>query len=172
MGHYSPPARLEKGHVRDGFDSGATELDDWLVKFAWENQRANNATTFVSTADGRVVGYYAMTVASIAKADAPGALSKGSPQQIGCLLLARLAVDRSSQGSGLGTALLTDCLRRAAHLSIEIGLMALLVHCRDEAARDFYLSKADFLASPVDDLQLLLPMKWILAQIQRSEPRG
>jgi GNAT superfamily N-acetyltransferase len=169
---YSPPLRLERTHVRDGFDSGAGELDDWLVKFAWENQRANNATTFVSTSDGRVVGYYALTVASIAKAEAPEVLSKGSPQQTGCLLLARLAVDQTVQGCGLGAALLGDCMRRSAQLSMEIGFKALLVHCRDQAARDFYLSKADFLTSPIEDLQLFLPMKWILANVQHSGPAG
>ena len=172
MGHFSSPVRLERAHVREGFDSGAVELDDWLVRFAWENQRANNVTTFVSTVGGRVACYYALTVASIAKANAPDVLSKGSPQQIGCALLARLAVDRSFQGAGLGTALLTDCFRRAAQLSTEIGLKALLVHCRDVAARDFYPPKADFHASPVEDLQLLLPMKWIIAQMQPGQPLG
>jgi len=57
-------------------------------------------------------------------------------------------------------------------LSTEIGLKALLVHCRDVAARDFYLPKADFHASPVEDLQLLLPMKWIIAQMQPGQPLG
>ncbi len=167
MAGFSRPARLEKADVTAGFDSGATELDEWLVKFAWENQKANNATTFVSQADGRIAGYYAVTVASIAKANAPNFLTKGSPNQIGCLLLARLAVDRSTQGSGLGTALLTDCLGRTAQLAGQVGVKALLVHCRDEAGRSFYLDRADFHASPVDRMQLFLPVKWILNQLQQ-----
>ncbi len=121
----------------------------------------------MSQADGRIVGYYALTVASIAKANAPTILTHGSPHQIGCLLLARLAVDQSAQGSGLGTALLADCLRRTAQLAGEVGVKALLVHCRDEAARSFYLARADFQASPVDPMQLLLPVKWIVKPLQQ-----
>jgi len=106
-------------------------------------------------------------VASIAKAGAPNVLTKGSPKQIGCLLLARLAVDKSAQRSGLGTALLADCLRRTARLAGQVGVKALLVHCRDEAVRSFYIARADFHASPVDPMQLFLPVKWILKQLQQ-----
>ncbi|MEX2620805.1 MAG: GNAT family N-acetyltransferase [Egibacteraceae bacterium] len=162
------PTRLERRHIREGFHSGAPELDDWLVEYAWENQQANNATTFVTTLDDRVVGYYSLTVASVAKAEAPERLAKAAPTQIPCLLLARLAVDQSVQGRGVATGLLADALSRGANLAHEVGVRALLVHARDDAARAFSLSKAEFLASPADDLQLLLPMKWILQKFDSS----
>ena len=44
-------------------------------------------------------------------------------------------------------------------MSLPVGAAALLVHCRDEAARAFYLANGDFLASPADPMHLLLPMK-------------
>jgi hypothetical protein len=69
------PVRLERAHVREGFRSGAPELDEWLVKYAWENQRAHNATTFVTLLGERVVGYYSLTVASVAKEEAPERLA-------------------------------------------------------------------------------------------------
>ncbi len=168
MNQYSPPERLEKRHVREGFSSGAAELDEWLAKYSWQNQRANNAITYVSSDlnEGRVAGYYAITVSAVARTEAPSDFAKDAPRQIGCALLARLAVDKTSQGSGLGTALLTDCLRRSAQLSEQIGLKALLVHCRDQAARDFYLKRADFQASVIDEMQLILPMKWITARLR------
>lgn len=66
-----PPEKLTKAHERTSFDSGAAELDEWLRKYSWQNLRANNATTFVTaTDDGRVVGYYALTVAGYEKAAA------------------------------------------------------------------------------------------------------
>jgi hypothetical protein len=34
-----------------------------------------------------------------------------------------------------------------------------LVHCRDEQAKNFYLANGDFLQSPVEDLHLMVPMK-------------
>ena len=165
----SLPVRLERGHVREGFSSGADELDEWLAKYAWQNQRANNAVTFVTTLRGRVVGYYSLSVAGVAKEDAPGHVGKRAPQQVPCLLLARLAVDESVQGRRVGSGLLADALRRAARLSADIGMRALLVHARDAEAKAFYLSRADFLPFPGDPLKLMLPMEWILAKVKDKD---
>jgi GNAT superfamily N-acetyltransferase len=153
------PRKLAHSDVRDGFASGAAELDEWLIKYAYVNLRANNATTYVTRYGGRVVGYYAITMAAVERDAAPARLQQNRPRQIPCLLLARLAVDRSMQGRGLGAGLLRDALERAVLLSASVGAAAALLHARDEAARDFYLSNGDFLASPLDDLQLLAPMK-------------
>ena len=59
------PQKLSKADIREGFDSGALELDEWLQRYSWQNQRAGSAVTYVSVLDERVVGYYAITVASV-----------------------------------------------------------------------------------------------------------
>lgn len=159
------PVKLAKEHERAGFDSGAAELDEWLQKYSWQNQRANNATTYVSTFEGRVVGYYAITVAGIERSSAPAAIARRAPATVPCFLLARLAVDVEWHGCGLGWGLLRDVLRRVLQLSESVAAPALLVHARDDAARAFYLHHAEFLASPVDPLHLLLPTKAITAAI-------
>ena len=153
------PRKLERADVRDGFGSGADELDEWLLKYAWQNQRATNATTYVSSAGGRVVGYYAITLGAYARSDAPAVLVKNAPEQVPCLLLARLAVDVEWQGRGLGAALLRDALERFVVLGDSVGARCALVHARDDEAREFYLRQGDFLPSPVDPLHLLAPMK-------------
>jgi len=153
------PRKLTKADVREGFDSGAPELDEWLARYSWQNQRADNAVTYVSELDGRVVGYYAITVASVTSDTVPERVSKGAPRQVPCLLLARLAVDRNMQGFGLGRGLLADALRRTVGLADSVGIRALLVHSRDDAARRFYLAQAELLESPTDPLHLLLPVK-------------
>ncbi len=158
------PRKLMRADVREGFDSGAPELDEWLWRFSWQNQRANNSVTYVSVLDGRVVGYYAIAVASVTSESAPVPVAKGAPRQVPCLLLARLAVDRSVQGFGLGRGLLVDALRRTVGLADSVGIRALLVHARDDTTRRFYLAQAEFLESPSDPLHLLLPMK----DIERS----
>lgn len=159
------PEKLTREHDRTGFESGAVELDEWLHKYSWQNQRADNATTYVSTANGRVVGYYALTVAGIDRAAAPEEIAKRAPAAVPCFLLARLAVDVEWQGAGLGWGLLRDALLRFLQLSESVAAPALLVHARDDAARRFYLHHAEFLASPVDPLHLLLPLKAIAAAI-------
>jgi len=130
-----------------------------LARYSWQNQRANNAVTYVSTLDERVVEYYAIAVANVTGETAPVPVAKGAPRQVPCLLLARLAVDRGMQGLGLGRVLLADVLRRTVGLADSVGLQALLGHARDDAARQFYLAQAEFLESPSDPLHLLLPVK-------------
>jgi hypothetical protein len=53
-------------------------------------------------------------------------------------LLARLAVNRREQETGLGKALLVNALSRAASAANEIGALAILVHAiDDEAVRSY-----------------------------------
>lgn len=162
------PRRLERTDDVADFDSGAIELDDWLRRFAWENLRANNAVTYVTAVDGRVVGYYAIAAGGVDLTGVPAELKKGNrPDPLPVIVLARLAVDRAWAGRGVGAALLRDSLERAALLSRSIGAAALLVHARDEAARQFYLHNGDFIDSPLADLQLMVSMKHLRALFLR-----
>lgn len=167
VGILQAPRKLEKGDDRAGFASGADELDTWLAKFSWQNQRANNAVTYVSTLDGEVVGYYAIAAAGVSHAAAGEDFAKRRPDPIPCVLLARLAVDRRAQGKGLGAGLFRDALQRALAVSDGMGAACLLIHCRDESARSFYMRLVDALQSPVDEMQLVVPMKAIAAQLRR-----
>ena len=152
------PRKLTRADLRADFHSGASELDEWLAKYAWQNQEAGNAVTYVITDGTRVIGYYAIAMAAVARTSVPEPLSKGRPQHLPCLLLARLAVDAEYSGRGLGWALLRDALLRSLQLSASVGAAAVLVHCRDDAARSFYLHHGDFLASPVNELHLMVPV--------------
>jgi predicted N-acetyltransferase YhbS len=84
------------------------------------------------------------------------------------VLLARLAVDSSVQGKGLGRALLRDALIRVAGAAEEIGIRVLLLHAKDEGARDFYLKCAEFESAPTDPLHLFLLMKDLRKSLQAS----
>lgn len=68
-------------------------------------------------------------------------------------------MDHLAQVRGLGAALFVDAVRRSIAASEAIDAACLLIHCRDEAARAFYLRHADLLESPVDPLHLVLPMR-------------
>lgn len=86
-------------------------------------------------------------------------VAKQAPNQVPCLLLARLAVDRRMQGHGLGRGLLADALQRTVGLADSVGISALLVHARDDDARRFCLAQAEFHESPSEPLHLLLPTR-------------
>lgn len=164
-GSFGRPRKLRADDRVDEFHSGARELDEWLVKYGWERLRANNAVTYVTTWAERVVGYYAISVGGVALASVPTTLKKGPrPDPLPVIVLARLAVDRSVTGKGIGAGLLRDALERSAQLSQTVGAAALLVHARDEAARDFYLRNGNFVESPIAELQLMVSMRALRSQ--------
>jgi len=157
---------LEKRHDRTRFDSGIEDLDDWLKRFSLQSKKQDSARTFVVHRKGLVIGYYALTVGSVSHEDATGTTKKGMPQYlIPVAIMARLAVDRQEQGTGLGKALLKDAFLRILSASEGIGIRAVLVHAINEDARKFY-EKHGFEKSPVDEFTLMLSMKDLRAALK------
>ena len=74
------------------------------------------------------------------------------------MILARLAVDKDHQGRGRGKALLKDALLRTAQVPDIAGIRCLLVHAKDELARQWYVSW-EFESSPTDPYHLFLMLK-------------
>jgi GNAT superfamily N-acetyltransferase len=153
--------KLDKSHVTDAFNCGTAPLNMYLQRFALVNQSAGGAQTYVAAKDNCVVGYYSLSTASVEYDQAPLRAKKGLARHpIPVILIARLAVDQSWQGKGLGAALLVDALRRIVAASEIVGIRAVLVHAKDEAARRFY-AHFDFDPSPVDPIHLFLLIKEI-----------
>lgn len=151
--------KLEKAHATDAFNCGAAPLDIYLQRYALGNQSAGGAQTYAALLNGAVVGYYSLSTASVEYDQAPERTKKGMARHpIPVILIARLAVDHTWQGKGLGAALLLDALRRVLAAADIVGIRAILVHAKDEAAKRFY-EHFDFDPSPVDPLQLFLIVK-------------
>jgi len=151
--------KLDREHDVSRFDCGNPTLNIWLQKYAWTNQQADSAKTYVARESKRVVGYYALTTGSVHKHESPRRIAKGlANHPIGIVLLARLAVDRSQQGKGLGKAMLFDALMRIEAAAEIVAVRAVMVHAIDEPARRFYLHFG-FDESPIDPYQLLLLLK-------------
>ncbi|KXO98188.1 GNAT family N-acetyltransferase [Tsukamurella pseudospumae] len=163
------PRRLTKSDDRSSFTSGAEELDDWFRRFAWQNQQAKNSVVYVAAVDDIVVGYYAICAAAIGHDDAPEGFTRRRPNPIPVVLLARLAVDRRAQGRGVGAGMVRDAVARALSVSTGLGAAALIIHCRDDAAREFDLRHIDLLESPIDPLHLILPLRAAAAALEGPE---
>ena len=157
---FSAVKKLDASHDLDAFNSGKEPLDRFLQRHALVNQKAGSAQTYVvCRGEQRVAGYYSLAVGAVEHADAPGRVSKGLARHpIPVMLLARLAIDRSEQGKGLGKALLKDALLRTAQAAEIAGIRALLVHAKDDEARAWY-EALDFEPSPTDPYHLFLLMK-------------
>ena len=157
---FGRPRKLEAADPVGEFHCGQTDLAEWIARFALANQQSGMTTVFVSMTAGSIAGYYALSTGGVDHADAPARVTKGVPRHpIPVILLTRLAVDEQSQGAGLGRMLLRDALIRIDRAADEIGVRALLVHAKDDKARDFYLRAAEFEPSPTDPLHLFLLMK-------------
>ena len=160
--HPSPVA-LTQTHDLATFDCGAPALNDYLHKYALQNHQNRSGRTYVTVSENRVVGYYTLAAGSVSRADVPPRVAKGlANYPVPIILLARLAVDRTAQGKGLGAALLKDALCRAAQAADIVGCRAVLVHAKDQKAQAFY-RKFGLEPSPVDDLHLFLLVKDIQA---------
>jgi GNAT superfamily N-acetyltransferase len=152
--------KLREDHDLSGFSCGAAEIDDWARTRAWKAQQVGNANVYVYEHDGAVLGFYAIATGGIEHAGSPRFVRANAPEPAPILLLARLGVDDKAKGRGIGWALLQDVLLRSVEISDQVGFRALVIHCRDEIARDFYMHQASsFTPSTTDPLQLFISLK-------------
>lgn len=155
----SAPEPLAASHRLDDFECGEAVLDDWLKRRALANQSSGASRTFVvADQDGRVRGYYAMAAGAVSHQLAASAVRRNMPDPVPVMVLARLAVDRRTQGQHLGASLLQDAVNRAVAVSQNAGVRALLVHALHERAKQFY-EHYGFQASPTHPMTLMLRLR-------------
>lgn len=132
--------RLAEEHDRSSFRCGNETMDRWFADHAWTAQRQDSARTFVLIDDDeQVIGFYSLTMGSVEKAAAPSRLVRGLPRHpVPMVLLARLAIDASTRGQGLGSSLLFEALHRAALAAEHAAARLIAVDPIDDDARRFY----------------------------------
>ena len=150
---------LQGDHAVDVFDCGVEELNRFLQRFALQNQKAGPSQTYVGLIGETVVGFYSLTAGEVTYRDAPERMAKGlAKHPIPIAILARLAVDRHWQNQGIGSSLVKNAMLRTLQAADIIGIRAIIVHAKDEKARQFY-EQFDFLPSPTDPLHLFVLLK-------------
>lgn len=162
----SQPVLLDKSHDTSRFECGKEPLDVFLKSFALTNQQGGLARTYVVLSGKEIAGYYSLAPAGVEPVEAPERVMKGQPRHpVPCILLARLAVDRKAQRTGLGKFLFRDAMLRALRAHEQIGGRAFLVHAMDDEAKTFY-SKYGMLPSPTHPMHLFLLFKDIRAILE------
>ena len=102
---------------------------------------------------------------SVEHSGVPPSIKKGlGKYPIPVILIARLAVDISMQGKGLGKGLLKDALLRILNITENLGVRAILVHAKNEKAKNFY-RQFGFESSPVNEYHLYLLVQDIQATL-------
>jgi GNAT superfamily N-acetyltransferase len=151
---------LDDGHDRDRFACGEHALDEYLRRYARQNQDRGVSRTFVAVPEGErsVAGFYSLAAGSVAFESVPDTLRRRLPRYpVPVAHLARLATCRSVRGQGLGEALLFDALRRTLRVTQEIGIAAVDVWAKTERARAYY-ERYGFRSLQDDELHLFLPL--------------
>jgi GNAT superfamily N-acetyltransferase len=150
-----PPEKLNSSHQIEHFDSGHSQLDEWLNRRALKNELEGASRTYVLCADEAVVAYYCLATGAVAQTIATGRIRRNMPDPIPVMVIGRLAVDFHWQGKGLGKALLRDAILRTLQAAEIAGIRAILVHAISQEAKQFY-EKCGFTASPVDPMTLMV----------------
>ena len=139
---------LREGDDRSHFHSGDPDLDRFFQKFAGQNQFKHYVgVTYVAVEDRRILGFATIAPGHIEIEGLPASARKKLPRYpLPVLRLARLAVDQSARGQGLGTQLLRFVLGLALRMANDYGCVGVAVDAKPEAV-DFY---AKYGFAPVD----------------------
>ena len=163
--------RLASTHTRERFTCGKTSLDEFLHTLVTQYEKRGLGRTYVAVKAGEkeIQGYYTLASGSVSFQNLPLAKSKKhhrahpgyyAQHPVPVALLGRLAVSKTSQGTGLGKVLLQDAFIRCVELPKSLGIHAVEVFALDEAAKEFYM-KFGFTPLLDNDLHLFLPLKTI-----------
>lgn len=131
--------RLGDQHELSLFDCGVSGLNQWLSARARDAQERGTAATYVWTATGtsRVVAYYAIAPHRVRQDELSSAMA-GGVTLIPAYLLARLALDVTLHGQGLGAELLHDALDRIVTAADTASGRLIVVDAVDDTAAAFY----------------------------------
>jgi len=150
---------FERDHVRKGFDCGNPELNNYLLRYAGQDVRANYASLFVAIAQGgdnRIWGYYTLSNTGIELRIVPETFRKSLPKykDVPAIRLGRLAVDAGMQGQRLGIRLLANAVIRSVSNASAWAVM--VVDAKDDVACVFY-RKFGFESLEDDERHLFAP---------------
>jgi predicted N-acetyltransferase YhbS len=161
---FTPPEPLASHHSLADFTCGIEALDDWLKRRAVANQTSDATRTFVVCLENKIVGYYALASGSINSQSVVGNFRRNMPNPIPIVILARLAIDTSCQGRGLGRALFRDAAFRVVRAADTIGIRGIIVHAISTEAKSFYLALG-FNESPIEPMTLMITLNDLRAYI-------
>jgi predicted N-acetyltransferase YhbS len=128
---------LRPSDDRAAFGCGDEALDLYFHRYAGQNQfRHHIGVTYVAVQGEKIVGFVTVSPGSLDADDLPGG-RKMPPYPLPILRIARLAVDRSMKGQGVGKSLMRFCFDLAETLRGQYGCVGVLVDAKS-GAEAFY----------------------------------
>lgn len=163
---------IARSHNRKDFDCGVVEMNTFLQRFARQGHEQNAVKTYCAIADdapNRILGYYSLAPASVEHDAVPVAMTKGMARHnVPGFLLARLAVDKSVAGRGLGGQLLLAAALRSIRVTAEVGGVLMIIDAMSDRAARWY---ASYGAEPLKNraLTLAVPLATFAEALKGSD---
>ena len=134
---------ITRKHDRSAFDCGAAALNDFLVRTARRSHNQGGAKTFlaIETSTEVILGFYSVAPASLVYDRVPAVARRGrGHHDVPGFRLARLAIERTRQGQGLGGQLLLTAGRRCLMAAAAVGGVVLVIDAKNDRAAAGYTS--------------------------------
>jgi ribosomal protein S18 acetylase RimI-like enzyme len=130
---------LSDRHVLSSFSCGNDSLDRWLRSSALRGNLQDTGRTWViHEGDNVVLGYYTLAGHALHRETLSRSQAHSLPVEVPAILLAKLAVDISLQGQGVGRDLLLDALERCVAAGDMVAARFVVVDAVDDHAASFY----------------------------------
>ncbi len=162
---------IARSHDRKTFDCGDGDMNAFLQRFARQGHEQNAVKTYCAVPDdapARVLGFYSLAPGSVEHDAVPVAMTKGMARHsVPGFLLARLAVDKSVAGRGLGGQLLLAAALRCVRVTEEVGGVLMIIDAKNDRAANWY---AGYGAEPLKDrpLTLVVPLATFAEALKAS----
>ena len=142
---------LRERDDRASFRSGDADLDRFFQQFAGQNQfRHHLGVTYVAVDDQHILGFATVAAAHVEIEELPAVARRKLPHYpLPVLRLARLAIDQSAQGQGLGLQLLRFVLRLAVQMADDYGCVGVIVDAKPDAVA-FYTRYGFLAVEPIE----------------------
>ncbi|AZO07772.1 GNAT family N-acetyltransferase [Mesorhizobium sp. M2D.F.Ca.ET.185.01.1.1] len=162
---------IARSHDRKAFDCGDVEMNAFLQRFARQGHEQNAVKSFCAVPDDapeKILGFYSLAPASVEHHAVPPPMTKGlARHDVPGFLLARLAVDKSVAGRGLGGQLLLAAALRCIRVTEEVGGVLMIIDAKSSRAASWY---ASYGAEPLNDrpMTLVVPLKTFAETLKAS----
>ncbi|EFH4543430.1 GNAT family N-acetyltransferase [Escherichia coli] len=156
----------ENDYDLNGFDCGEESLNAFLTNHLKRQHEGKILRAYVLCTKEeipKVLGYYTLSGSCFEKETLPSkSQQKKVPyRNVPSITLGRLALDKSLQGQGLGSMLVTHAMRVVYNASLAVGIHGLFVEALNDKARAFYKSLGFIQLVGSNDRSLFYPTKSI-----------
>ncbi len=160
---------LRREHPRRKFQSGQSQVDEWLATRALQHQDKHlSVTRVLADSEGTLAGYYTLATGQVDFSELPAEVIRRLPRRVlPVAVLAWLGVDQRFQGQGLGRLLLAQALRDCYDAGRTFAFIAVILDCVDDAAKAFY-QRFDFRELPGHPYRLFLSAQQLDALMKRG----